>query len=131
MINVLLVEDDESHARLIRRAFKSSEVQADIKHVRRLQQMLYKILERRPDVLILDYLLPDGRGPSPIDAELGFTALPTVLITSPADEHVISEAACHGITNLVQKSIVGFEKLPDLAQAVVSLSTLKRTVLVH
>lgn len=61
MIDVLLAEDDKSHAFLIRRAFDSSGVRREITHVQRLQQMLDVLAEKRPDVLILDYLRPDSR----------------------------------------------------------------------
>jgi DNA-binding NarL/FixJ family response regulator len=74
------------------------------------------LAEKRPDVLILDYLLPDGRG---LDAVRGYAEIanrPPVLVTSHADECIVAEAAQAGITDLVPKSIAGFERLPALAQ---------------
>ena len=121
-MDVLLVEDDESHARLIERAFESSNFRANVRHVRHLQGMEAEIALKRPDLLILDYLLPDGRGIDALSGNPELAKLPTVLITSHADESVLQEASKSSIKELVPKSLAGIERLPSTADAVLRLA---------
>lgn len=117
-IDVLLVEDDESHIRLIRRAFASSNEQVRLRCVRSLMELRTQILCQRPDIVILDYLLPDGRGVDFLCAHSKRPLLPTVMITGYADEQVIGEAMRAGVNDCVRKSKDGFATLPSVVRRV-------------
>ena len=116
-IDVLLVEDDESHARLIQRAFNSSGVSVALRHAKDLKGMRSEVNRKCPDLLILDYLLPDGRGMDTIAGEAWPGELPTIVITSFLDAHVVSEAQKIGAREIVEKSPAGFTALPQLVSA--------------
>lgn len=65
----------------------------------------------------LDYLLPDGRSLDNITADIRLRDLPTIVITSFSDSQLAWEAKSIGVKNLVQKSQVGFNALPQLVSA--------------
>ncbi len=116
-IDILLVEDDESHAHLIRRVFESSTVAVKFRHARDIKTMLSELKRRRPQFLILDYLLPDGRGIDAISAGIRRLNIPTVVITSFADDDLIAESRSIGACGLVAKSAQGFRDLPQIVSS--------------
>ncbi len=118
LVDVLLVEDDESHIRLIKRAFLTSNEPVRLRCVRSLMELRTQLMCRRPDIVILDYLLPDGRSVDFLRAHLQRSHVPTVLVTGYADEHVIGEALQAGVYNCVQKSMDGIARLPAVVRQV-------------
>ena len=60
--SILLVEDEESHAELVERAFETYEDQMTLQIVSTLAAAREQIQNNAPDLVIVDFLLPDGRG---------------------------------------------------------------------
>jgi light-regulated signal transduction histidine kinase (bacteriophytochrome) len=60
---ILLIEDEEPHAELVRRAFEENSAEWVIHHVESICDA-FKWLEenKKPSLVIADYLLPDGTG---------------------------------------------------------------------
>ena len=113
-IDLLLVEDDESHVQLILRAFRPSEEYVEIRHARDLQDMQSELQRKLPDFLILDYLLPDGRSVDALAMAGLPDELPVVVLTSFRDSAVDREVADLGALAVIQKSDAGFRELPQL-----------------
>ena len=59
---VLLVEDDEAHAELIRRAFAGHGTQYDLAVAGNLAEARNYLTDTLPDLIIADLRLPDGKG---------------------------------------------------------------------
>ena len=113
-IDVLIVEDDESHVRLLRRAFRRSAASVELRYARDLRGMRSELNRKRPDFLILDYLLPDGRCVDALAEEALLDKLPVVVLTSFRDRQLDSEIKNMGVRALIQKSRSGFMRLPQL-----------------
>ena len=116
-IDVLLVEDDDGHATLIQRACDQCAEKLELRRARDLKGMRAELNRKLPEVLVLDYLLPDGRGTDNVPHETRCCALPTILITSFCDQKLYSEARTVGVHHLIPKSKVAFDQLPGLLLA--------------
>ena len=117
---ILLVEDDESHAELICRAFEDVGPLWDVQHVLKLDEA-FAWLERRSDsplLVIADYLLPDGTG---LDLtrgamnpeEVGF---PLIIITGMGSEQLAVHAIKSGAMDYVVKNPEELRELPWRAE---------------
>ena len=62
MINVLLVEDDENHQQLMGRAFDAHPDEFSVTLAKNLREAKSQITDSEPDLIIVDFLLPDGKG---------------------------------------------------------------------
>lgn len=112
---ILLVEDDDSHAELICRAFEDIGSLWDVQHVLDLGDA-FAWLERSesPTLVIADYLLPDGTGldltrgaMSP--EEVGF---PLIIITGVGSEQLAVHAIKSGAMDYVVKNPEELRELP-------------------
>lgn len=86
-LNVLLVEDDEGHARLTQAALHRAHPQAKVRHVACVAEAVSAMSERQFDVALLDLALPDSRGAATVATiRAACRELPIVVLTSLADE---------------------------------------------
>ncbi len=110
--HVLLVEDEEAHAELIQLSFES---RADIRLTvaRSLEEARAHLAQSRPDMMIIDSLLPDGRGLELLQDRQG-SPYPVILLTSHADETMQAEAMKAGASRYVVKSEVTLLEMPVL-----------------
>jgi two-component system, LuxR family, sensor kinase FixL len=109
---VLLVEDDEMHAELARRAFEDLPgVRLDV--ARRLGEARAQLAAGRvPDIVVADLRLPDGEG-----IELaGDDAFPVVIMTSQGSEAMAVEAMRAGALDYVVKSEAMFDEMPHIVE---------------
>ncbi|MCX4247290.1 ATP-binding protein [Paraliomyxa miuraensis] len=106
---ILLVEDDESHAELIKRAFEDRPaIILTVAH--RIDQAIRALQEGMPDMVIADLRLPDGRG---IDLCRG-KDFPIVIMTSQGSEGDAVEAMRAGALDYIVKSDLMFSELPHV-----------------
>lgn len=112
---VLLIEDDESHAELIRRAFEDSSPVWDIHHVLCISDALKWVEENKmPFLVIADYHLPDGTALNLTKRamrveEVGF---PLIVITGAGSEQLAVHALKSGAMDYLVKSSEEFRELP-------------------
>ena len=126
MIEVLLVEDDEDHAELVRRNLMSQPVRCRITHVNNGESALdylhrrgdYAEAERspRPDLILLDLRLPRVDGMTvlaDIKSAPELQTIPVVVLTSSAAHPDVSQAYLrHANSYLVKPlDLVSFEGL--------------------
>ncbi|MEI7894576.1 MAG: PAS domain S-box protein, partial [Myxococcales bacterium] len=131
-VHVLLVEDEESHAELMLRAFAHQEQRVHV--VRGLDEARSALGVLPFDIVIADWLLPDGSGLELIDAtdgsaDLGFPlplrgarsglgassgVVPVLLITSHGDERLAADAIKAGAIDYIVKSPESLANMPHV-----------------
>jgi PAS domain S-box-containing protein len=119
-LRILLVEDEPGHAELARRAF---EVRAGDFAVTVAETVNDARLVLRgatpPDLVIADWLLPDGEGLDLLRGEPARAIPPVVIMTSHGSERVAVEAIRSGAVDYVVKSEHSLADLPHLAERAV------------
>jgi len=125
-LHLLLVEDNEDHAEIVRRNFHSHQVANDMRCVTDGETALDYLLRRkeysdpqespRPDVILLDLRLPKLDGLDvlkEIKNNKELQRIPVVILTSSDEERDIAAAYdCHANSYVVKP--LGFSKFTDL-----------------
>jgi len=115
-INILLVEDDEAHAEAVKRAFQATAFRVDLHCVFSLQQASAYVKQLTPDLVIADWLLPDGKGTDILPADKEQLVFPAVLMTSYGNEQLAVSAMKAGAVDYVVKSPSTFAQMPYIAE---------------
>lgn len=115
-VQILLVEDDLAHSELIHRAFDSRADRITLTVVRNLEEAKQYIVATPPDLVIMDFLLPDGNGIEFLSEHRTEFSFPIVLMTSHGDEQVAVEAMKAGALDYVVKSADTFMEMPRIAE---------------
>jgi DNA-binding response OmpR family regulator len=121
---ILLVEDEESHAKVIRRVFEEDSPDWLIHHISNISDAI-KWLElnkdRPPMLVVSDYRLPDGNGlelaknaQSP--DEVGF---PLIILTGVGSEKLAVQTIKSGAMDYIVKSGEELRQLPRIAVHVI------------
>jgi signal transduction histidine kinase len=112
IMHILLVEDEADHADLICRALRSSPERTETTVAHSLAQARASLAVSAPDLLIVDLLLPDGRGTELLPANGEAAPFPIVILTAYGDEQAAVEAMEAGALDYVVKSA---ETLTDMS----------------
>ena len=116
-IEVLLVEDDEAHAELIRRAFEPRAELMKLTVANSLRQAKEQLAKPDlPDLALIDLVLPDGKGIELLPALGEESRYPIVIMTSHGDEEVAVEAMKAGALNYVVKSGETLANMPQIVE---------------
>ncbi len=107
---VLVVEDDSSHAELIRRNFEGAQESYRLEIARSLKEAQAIMEHRTPGIVLTDYRLPDGNGSELVMMAAG--AWPVIMMTSFGSEQVAVEAMKIGVLDYIVKSPQTFATLP-------------------
>jgi len=119
---ILLIEDDEGHAELIRRIFEESVdengIKWKIKWVRNISGALRYLERRTPSLIIADYLLPDGNG---LDIMRGAKRpdempAPLIIMTAYGSERLAVRSLKSGALDYIVKRLEDLENLPWTAK---------------
>lgn len=113
---ILLVEDDASHIALILRAFEVRPGWARLVVARCLQEARTALATTVPDLVLLDGILPDGRGLELLREDADTVPYPVVLMTSQGSEQMAVEAMKAGAVDYVVKSGVTFNEMPRIVE---------------
>ena len=116
-IPVLIVEDNPDHATLVKAileqcGFKTIDIADSI------SKAFDRIKSRDYELILLDYLLPDGNGLDLLEWVGGSCA--TIMITSQGSEKVATEAFKSGAVDYVVKDVLFRSTLPDVVATVIS-----------
>lgn len=116
-VKILLVEDDDSHLELMLRSFESSQMTFDLHICHNLSSCIEYLECNSPDMIICDWLLPDGKGieilPKDRRENIQF---PIVLMTSHGNEELAVEAMKAGALDYLVKSPATFASLPEFVR---------------
>ena len=111
-IHILLVEDEEAHSELIRRAFQPRGENVRFTVAGSLQAARACLAESPPDLVIADLLLPDGKSIELLPQSGEAPTFPFILMTSHGDEYVAVEAMRAGALDYVTKSETTLSDMP-------------------
>jgi len=115
-IRILLVEDEESHAELIRLAFEARGGEFEIIVAQSIEEARGCLGVIVPDLVITDMRLPDGVGTSLIPAGDVAPAFPVVLMTAYGSEQMAVEAIKAGALDYVVKGARSLADMPYVAE---------------
>ncbi len=85
-LEILLVEDEDAHVELIRRSFRSQGSGISLMALCNLQDAKNYLNKSIPDLVIADFLLPDGKGTELLDANKERLPYPVIIMTSYGNE---------------------------------------------
>ena len=107
---LLVVEDDSLHVNIIQRSFNKTKEEYRLEIAGSLLDA-WKVIERRPpDLVLTDYLLPDGDGNELI--VMVNNTCPVIMMTSQGNEQAAVRAMKIGAQDYIVKSAETFEELP-------------------
>lgn len=113
---VLVIEDDESHAELIRSAFLHHAKQFSLTVAGSLEEFR-KLLENDSfDLIIADQVLPDGKGTDILPPDDTSAGTPVIIMTSHGSEELAASAMKAGATDYIIKSGKSLKEIPNIAE---------------
>jgi PAS domain S-box-containing protein len=113
---ILLVEDEPTHAELIQLAFERSGYGFEVRHASSLKEAKRLLAEDPPDLVLTDWLLPDGRGLDLLERVTSMGERPFLIMTSHGSEQVAVEALKAGAHDYIVKSPEIFAQMPHMAR---------------
>ncbi len=117
-LRVLLVEDDPGHVELALRAFESRGEAFRVTVAATIEAGRAVLTEAPPDIVIADWLLPDGEGLDLLRGESP-SMPPVVIMASHGSERVAVEAMRAGAVDYVVKNELALADLPHMAERAV------------
>ncbi|MCP4150127.1 MAG: response regulator [bacterium] len=116
--SILLVEDEEGHAVLVRKAFRPYRDTFRLTVVITLKDARDYLAGNSPDLVITDLMLPDGRGIELLIENEKNHNFPFIVLTSHGDEKVAVEALKSGALDYVVKSATTLKAMPRIVERV-------------
>ena len=115
-IEILLIEDEPAHVELIERAFEDRAPEMHIEHVSLLSKARQYLSGKKPDLVIIDWRLPDGNGLELLSGLEKSLDLPVIFMTSYGSERIAVEAITAGALDYVVKSPEALMDMPHIAE---------------
>ena len=113
---ILVVEDDENHADLIRRSLGMALDEYRLERVGTLGAARSIMDQQLPDLVLADFRLPDGEGSELLTTAKGIC--PVVLMTSQGNEQLAVDILKGGAQDYVAKSPAAFAAMPRVVQRI-------------
>lgn len=110
---ILIVEDDPSHAELLQRSFDDLP-EFSIAICETLASARQQIESTPPDLVLTDYLLPDGAGKDLLN--IMPDQYPVVVMTSHGTEQIAVELMKAGAIDYIVKSPDSFDQMPQVVR---------------
>ena len=114
--HVLLVEDEDNHAELVRRSFEGRD-SFQLTVAETLAEAREQQSESPPDLMLIDLVLPDGRGVDLLPGDGEEVSLPIVIMTSHGDQEVAVGAIKAGALHYVVKSPSTLMDMPQIVES--------------
>ena len=116
-LRLAIVEDEEAHFELIRRAIVIGLPEADIYHFRDTGGLFESINQIRPDIILVDYRMVGMSGMEFLrDMRRDRSSAPIIMITGQGDERRAVEAIKEGASDCIVKSGEFFTLLPSIIE---------------
>ena len=115
-IDILLVEDNPAHAERIRRSFETAASPATLTVVQSLAEACTQVARQKPDVAIVNYLLPDDEWSELLAPDEESVSFPMVIMTSQGNEQRAIQALKAGALEYVVKSETALQEMPHTVE---------------
>ena len=111
---ILMVEDEPAHVELVRRSFEKHADRFALTVTSDLKDANAYLSSRRPDLVLTDLRLPDGKGSDLLPGKHEDALFPVVVMTSYGDERAAVEAIKSGALDYIAKSEAMLSDMPHL-----------------
>ncbi|MFH1117908.1 MAG: response regulator [Pseudomonadota bacterium] len=118
-LKILLVEDDEAHARAVSRAFRAAGADIRLITASTIREARAHLEDLDPDLVITDLRLTDGKGTDLLSHEDGIPTFPVLVMTAYGSQEIAVEAMKAGALDFVVKSESTFSEMPRIARRAV------------
>ncbi len=115
-LRIVVVEDDPGHAELLLRSFDDAPEFA-IALTDTIKAARSHIMQEPPDLVLTDYLLPDGAGKEVL--EILPERYPVVVMTSHGSEQIAVELMKAGALDYIVKTPDSFDQMPHIVRRAV------------
>ena len=116
LIRILIVEDEQAHAAMIKRSLLLIAKRVDIVIAESLQQCRDQLVGFTPDVLLLDLNLPDGQAIDYLKETTETGSYPILIMTSKGSETLAVEALKAGALDYIVKTPESFKAMPRVVE---------------
>ncbi|MCK9313811.1 MAG: HD domain-containing protein [Methanocorpusculum sp.] len=103
-IKILIIEDDEGHSELIARSFEDHQATFNLIFKSNLHESRQYLEENQPQIVLCDWMLPDGKGLDIFPQDPEQIPFPIVVMTSYGNEGLAVEAIKAGALDYIVKS---------------------------
>ncbi len=117
-VQILLVEDNEAHIELIRRAFEPESKKFNLTVANTLAEARKILKKNSPDLMITDYILPDGKGTELLPGDTDKLNYPVAILTGHGDEKVATIVMKTGAMDYIVKSEQTLADTPHIAKRI-------------
>ena len=114
--NILLVEDEANFAYVVRRYFESYNGRFNLTVAESIKDARTRLQKVKPDLIITDLRLPDGRGIELLSENNIKDQIPIVVVTGWGDEEAAVMAMKQGALDYVVKSQETVKDMPHIAE---------------
>ncbi|HII98618.1 MAG TPA: PAS domain S-box protein, partial [Methanoregula sp.] len=114
--HILILDDDTAHQELCLRAFRDDPARYRVTLAASLREAREIVKNDPPDLIIADWILPEGKGLDILPRTDGKVTTPLIVMTSFGDEHLAVEIMKSGAIDYVVKSATVFRELPHIAR---------------
>lgn len=129
-LTLVIIEDEEAHFSLMKRAIAKEFPHASVYHFKEANLCLEQLDSIIPTVIITDYLLPGMNGIGFLEAlSQKDRDIPVIMITGQGDENVAVRAMKLGAVDYLVKSGDFFTLLPTVIEKVVRKNRLEQSLL--
>jgi len=111
---ILLVEDDDSHAALMKESLQDAVEEYRLEIAGNLRDTRAALERQTPNLVLTDFRLPDGDGSELVAAVRGLC--PVIMLTSQGNEQVAVDAMKAGVLDYVVKSPAVFSGMSRIVQ---------------
>ena len=115
-IRILLVEDNKSHAEMIRRSFVAHSRPVRLTMRETIRQAKEHLNHSPSDIVIADLILPDGRGTELLPSDQESPDYPVIVMTSFGNEQAAVESIKAGALDYVVKSETILNDMPHIVE---------------
>jgi len=119
-LQILLIEDNEAHVELIRRALIPEGKKFHLTVSDSLAGARKMLKEFSPNLMIVDYRLPDGKGAELLPGDPDRLTFPVIMLSGHGDEKVATAAMKAGAIDYIVKSDQTLANMPDIIESILS-----------
>jgi len=125
---ILIVDDDEAQTEMMQEFLRISGYQ-NVISVKNIHSLWRFLREKKPNIILLDYKLPDGTGLDVLEQiRRRKYQIPVIMVTGQGNERIAAQAIQRGAEDYLLKSGDYLVTLPTLIQKTIRAHELKQSI---